>query len=93
MTKRETNALRLLRCLSDGEWHTSLDLVQHAGIRANGRLWDLRQKYHINVEMEKTGEDHFRYRWTANAEYRDRLIEWVVRGAAPVEPKQGALAL
>ncbi len=89
--KRESNALRLLRRLSDGRWHTSLDLVQHAGIRANGRLWDLRRKYGICVEMVRTGEDQFRYRWTDTEMVKAAVRFNVERAAVPVEPKQAVL--
>ena len=93
MTKRDSNAVKLLRALSEGKWMTTWSLTLAAGTRFGGRLHELRRAYGINVEKRQTGVDVFEYRWRDADATKARVLAMVVRGAvpAPVEPKQMAL--
>ena len=49
--KREAAALRVLRLLSDGQWHSNVDITQPwiGGNRGVGRLWEMRRAWAIAV--------------------------------------------
>lgn len=91
--KRASNALKLLRQLQDGRWHTTWSLTLAAGTRFGGRLHELRRAYSIAVEKRQTGVDVFEYRWRDDDATKRRVLAAVDRGIVPqhIEPKQLSL--
>ena len=95
MTKRTNNAIKLLRQLSDGRWHTTWSLTLAAGTRFGGRLHELRKAHGIAVEKRQTSIDVFEYQWRDDADTKRRVLAAVERGEAPqpIEPKQIEMVL
>ena len=84
--KRDSAAVRVLRRMADGQWHTNVDLTRPhiGGNRGVGRLWEVEKKHSLKIMREKIGIDQWRYRWVDHW----RLEE--VLGAAP-KVEQGKL--
>ena len=58
--RRENNETRVLERLRQGP-ATTMELVALAGVRATGRIWELRQKKYL-IEAEHCGGGLWRYR-------------------------------
>lgn len=93
MTKRENNAIRFLRLMSDGRWHTNGSLAKVCGYRFGARKWELVKAYGIDIEKRTIGEDQYEYRWRDSEAKKAIVLSAVERGEAPppVEPKQLSL--
>lgn len=55
------NAERLLQLLSDGKWHEHSELLQVAGYRYGGRIFDLRKRGYV-IEKQRLGTRRYFYR-------------------------------
>ena len=76
-TKRLNAKERVLLLMSDGQWHSNVEICHPAigGNRGVGRLWEAEREGRIVYEKKQVGVDKYMYR--------------LVKPAEPV--KQGAL--
>lgn len=61
LVRLSANAARVLELLSDGLWHTNMELVAVGGIRAVGRCWDLQRAGHV-IAKEHVHGGSWRYK-------------------------------
>lgn len=76
--KREAAALRVLRLMRDGRWHTNIEITHPAvgGNRGVGRLWELERYWFIVVEKRSRGEDSWEYRWIDRDRFGEIEATW-----------------
>ena len=84
--RREAHALRVLRLLSDGNWHSNIDITMPyvGGNRGVGRLWELRRAWGIDVDKVRMGEDQWAYRWVDYGRFAEIVAAW----GKKVQPRQ-----
>ena len=63
-TKRLGHKERVIALMSDGQWHSNVEICHPAigGNRGVGRLWEARRERGLIVEKRRVGVDRYAYR-------------------------------